>query len=487
MKLEPPMTLSRPSAAASARARGGAKVEVLSPLAGEATRRLHGEGPRYVAAAPVRLDIMGGVSEYCGALVLGMTAEDHVCAAAQKRNDGKISLSLPHVPGESNGRLDWEIAAVELHHQASHSTGESGDGAKQGKSGVIRRCVLGALVEGLRANVLPAFQGGMALAAASTLGDLTTAGGEAALTVATLVSAAAALNRTPTPEDGVSVCRKVRKAWLGRLTGAADPIVSSSGERFSLIGIRSDAGAVDEIVPLPDGLQIAGVDLGSVCAETEIRFGRVRTAAFMGRLLIDRIIQHDELRNIDWDGHLSGIRVSDFVSHFRDRLPTKIMGADFLEKFGETGDPLTTIDPSETYKIRSRTEHHIYEHARSLRLSNLISQWNRDVASDDALVEAGELLAASHWSYGQRCGLGCAEADRLVTLIRRHGRTRGIFGAKITSCGCGGTVAVLMRSTDEAADALNEAVNEYSAGAARSARIFSGSRSGALVEGARSL
>ena len=48
----------------------------------------------------------------------------------------------------------------------------------------------------------------------------------------------------------------------------------------------------------------------------------------------------------------------------------------------------------------------------------------------------------SHASYSA-CGLGSDGTDRLVALAREAGPARGIYGAKITGGGSGGTVALL--------------------------------------------
>ena len=48
----------------------------------------------------------------------------------------------------------------------------------------------------------------------------------------------------------------------------------------------------------------------------------------------------------------------------------------------------------------------------------------------------------SHASYSA-CGLGSDGTDRLVALAREAGSRSGIYGAKITGGGSGGTVAML--------------------------------------------
>jgi len=61
---------------------------------------------------------------------------------------------------------------------------------------------------------------------------------------------------------------------------------------------------------------------------------------------------------------------------------------------------------------------------------------------EEMRVRLGELMYASHASYSA-CGLGSDGTDRLVALVREAGPRLGLYGAKITGGGSGGTVAVL--------------------------------------------
>lgn len=79
------------------------------------------------------------------------------------------------------------------------------------------------------------------------------------------------------------------------------------------------------------------------------------------------------------------------------------------------------------------------------------------------------------------CGLGSSGTDRLVELIQEAGPKQGLYGAKITGGGSGGTVAVLGR---HGADAAVEAITEQYAGeSGHQAHIFSGSSPGAATLG----
>jgi len=93
------------------------------------------------------------------------------------------------------------------------------------------------------------------------------------------------------------------------------------------------------------------------------------------------------------------------------------------------------------------------------------------------LEELGTLMAAAHASYSA-CGLGSEGTDLLVKLVQQAGPERGLFGAKITGGGSGGTVAVLGLAS--AARSVEEIAEQYSAITGRPTYVFRGSSPGAL-------
>jgi L-arabinokinase len=87
----------------------------------------------------------------------------------------------------------------------------------------------------------------------------------------------------------------------------------------------------------------------------------------------------------------------------------------------------------------------------------------------------------SHASYSA-CGLGSDGTDRLVTLARDAGAARGIYGAKITGGGSGGTVALLADA--RAGDAVRSVAYRYAEESGRGGYVFEGSSPGASLIGA---
>ena len=90
----------------------------------------------------------------------------------------------------------------------------------------------------------------------------------------------------------------------------------------------------------------------------------------------------------------------------------------------------------------------------------------------------------SHASY-TACGLGSRGTDTIVKLVRDAGPASGLFGARITGGGSGGTVAILGRA--DAGSAVAEIAGAYERLTGYRPYIFSGSSPGAAAFGFRKL
>jgi len=102
--------------------------------------------------------------------------------------------------------------------------------------------------------------------------------------------------------------------------------------------------------------------------------------------------------------------------------------------------------------------------------------------NEPALREMGELMYGSHASYSA-CGLGSDGTDLLVELVREAGPAAGLYGAKITGGGSGGTVAILGRA--DAGEAVAGIARRYREATGREPYLFAGSSPGACHFGVR--
>jgi len=185
-------------------------------------------------------------------------------------------------------------------------------------------------------------------------------------------------------------------------------------------------------------------------------------------------------------GYLANLSPDDYKRLFRPYLPEWIDGKSFLEKFGPTIDKATTVEPTEKYHVQAATDHHVLE---ANRVRNFVTFLEEAVTLPiDAprrlhlLNKAGHLMYGSHISYTRDAKMGADECDLLVELARAR-ESAGIYGAKITGGGCGGTVAVLCNRGEATDAAIAEIMKVYQQRTGQEPRVFSDSSPGAWQVG----
>ncbi len=428
-------------------------------------------------------DVMGGIAEYCGSLTLSASARDHVDVTTTLRRDQRVVITImdrsgalangtnaaevvvnakgngQHAPAQTSGDVDWPLKVF-----YSERVGELITAARVYETGSKHGCelsgtVLTVLRELLEQNVVPHFDGGLTIQIDSNLlGDVTRV--RSAMALGVLQSVTKAFGVECGDSDAATLVQsafaKIGEYPVGLAT-VAGLLIDLPGHLAPICCRPLDIG---DKVALPEGVTLLGIDSGTIHPNAAKKYRHARTTSKMGTVLISRVIDAAKSNPEPWHGHLAGISVSEYVNQFRDILPTKIKGAQFLERFGSLDDPAATIDPKDTYKIRSRTEHHIYENERVRKFVERLA-WATRTGKSKAIIEAGDLMYASHWSYGQRCGLGSCEIDILVKLLRDRGTAAGVYGARISGAGSGGTVVVLLRDADETRSAIAGAINQY--------------------------
>jgi L-arabinokinase len=185
-------------------------------------------------------------------------------------------------------------------------------------------------------------------------------------------------------------------------------------------------------------------------------YSDVRTAAFMGYCLIalkagakpkDLALakKTGDVSKLPFGGYLARIIPESFQSQLKGFLPEKMKGRDFSRQCASI-DTATRVKPGVSYPVLAATRHPIYENFRVGLFKRLLESLGVSKGAAkrrETLRQMGELMFQSHASYGA-CGLGEPVTDAIVEAARKAGPDSGIFGAKITGGGSGGTVCLLV-------------------------------------------
>jgi L-arabinokinase len=330
------------------------------------------------------------------------------------------------------------------------------------------------------------FAGGARLLIHSDVPEGKGVSSSAAIEVASMQAIAAAYGITLDPRELAILCQKVENLVVGAPCGVMDQMTASCGQADELLALSCQPAELREPVAIPRTLSLWGIDSGIRHAVSGSDYMSVRVGAFMGyRIIADlaglNVQDAGEegivtIQDGEWGGYLANLSPVEFAQRFADRLPDEMVGRDFLDRYQGTSDRVARIDPGRMYAVARPTAHPVFEHERVRRWSELL----QGGIGDAGLFELGRLMYESHESYSA-CGLGSDGTDRLVELVRQAGRDVGLYGARITGGGSGGTVAVL--GSRDAGDAVRKIAERYANETGRDPYVFGGSSPGSASFG----
>lgn len=438
----------------------------------------------FVARAPGRLDVMGGIGDYSGSLVLELPLAEAAFVGAQQVPAPRVRIVSAGFGHDVAPLRDVTLPLAELRAASgSYSLARGYFGASPERAWAAYAA--GALIAlGLELGV--ELSGGLDLLVCSSVPEGKGVSSSAAVEVASFRALAALAGASVDPLQTALICQRVENLVVGAACGVMDQVTSSCGSAGRLLALSCQPARLEGCFPIPDELRIWGIDSLLRHQVSGASYTEVRVAAFMGYTLIAQAlglpirpgtlpgkVKIDDAR---FGGYLANIGVEAFERELAQRLPERLSGAAFLREYAGIVDPVTEISPSAVYRVRAATAHPIYEQARASEFRALMER----AAGPSSWARLGELMYQAHASYGA-CGLGSSGTDRLTQLVREAGAARGLYGAKITGGGSGGTVAVL--GTRDAEGALREVVEHYAGEVGGSPHVLRGSSPGAAEFG----
>ena len=433
-------------------------------------------GQVIITRAPARLDVMGGVAAHCGASVLGLTLERSTVVGCQARWDGRLS-ALSFDAAAQGYQSARQISIADFYENGNLKSYEEvqqlfARNPQTAWTGYILGGFFALLKEGM-INRLPH---GAAVVARSTIPVAAGIGSSAAIGVATLTAINHLYELNLNALDIARIGQIVENRIVGVPGGVMDAITAAAGQMDIPLSIHSQPDQISETVPLPLNTKLIGIHSRAQQSPSSSAYIDALTAAFMGLTILQKSLDIDELH----DNYLCRLSVKDFRQRCWKVLPARMKGEDFLDRYGETVNPLAKVEPEKVYRIRSRVEHPIYEHARVQRFIGHLKEANANPQHwHRHLMEAGKLMYASDWSNRFRAGLGSPQIEQLIRSIRKVGIRGGFYGARITSSG--NTVAVLCHG--DVSNAMIQILSAYKLAWGLDAEVFASSSPGAFEFG----
>jgi L-arabinokinase len=435
-------------------------------------------GEVWVARVPARLDVMGGIADYSGANVCEAVLGGGMLMALQARTDRTLrirTMQAGHrtLPVETRIPLDYLTSgdAVGDYLQVRklcHANPLAAWAAYIGGS-------IFTLLKEESANLPYGFSFLLFSAVPMNVGI----GSSAAVEIGTLSCLNAYLGLQL---DGARIARLGQMAEnhvVGAPCGIMDQIVVTSGRRGKLTHILCRPGKIIGEVEIPPGTGFVGINSMVRHSVAGNDYGNVRIGAFMGKKIINEIRARTGRAALNY---LTEVSSTEFKAAYQPEIPETILGSEFLAQYKTHDDPVTTVQPDATYRVAGPTQHPIGENERVLQFIAALQA--AASGNERAFVEAGEAMYAAHESYRDNCRLSVPEVNFLVEAVRKRGPENGLYGAKITGGGTGGTVAVFGKTT-----ALKEHIPqiavEYSRRVGATPDIFEGTSPGAIEFGAR--
>ena len=448
--------------------------------------------PMRLSRAPGRLDVMGGIADYTGSLVCEATLDRAAGVALQERDDRELqvfsfNLFDDHLPFTFRMPLDALAAA--------NADALRKDFAQPGRrwAGYIAGCLFILHEQNLIDLRKPSVVG-MNLALYSTVPLGAGVSSSAAIEVATMMNLIdhLGLRGAVDPLRVASMCQQVENRIVGAPCGIMDQVTSVAGMAGSLLRLVCRPHELLAPLALPQGVRVLGINSNVKHSVGGPAYGRTRCAAFMGhKMILEKMRQSglaagSTLTGDPMRGYLANLDADDYKRLFRAYLPASMKGAEFLERFGPTIDRATAVQPDQEYQIQAATDHHVLEAQRVRQFVVFLEEAAKEPpgtrAAGAPLDKAGHLMYASHVSYTNKAMLGADECDLLVDLVRKQ-EPAGLYGAKITGGGSGGTVAVLADKSEKADAAIADIMKTYEQKTGHKPEAFMGSSPGAWAMG----
>ena len=231
----------------------------------------------FVARAPGRLDVMGGIADYSGALVLQWPIREATRVALLPWPERRLSItSIGRGGVERHCDVPLDLIADAHRPYDAVRAWFAGDPARHWAAYVAGVFHVLSREHGVH------FPNGAAILIESDVPEGKGVSSSAAIEAATMEAVVEAWRVQLEPRMRAIRCQQVENLIVGAPCGVMDQMASICGEAGGLMALLCQPAEFQGSVRLPDGLGVWGIDSGIRHAVTGADYGAVRVGAFMG-------------------------------------------------------------------------------------------------------------------------------------------------------------------------------------------------------------
>ena len=393
----------------------------------------------YSAFAHGRLDVMGGIADYSGSLVLQLPINEKTNVSIRKTNHNLLKIkSLTE-----NKILEYTITTERIN---TLTVGNYNATKELFKQETWSSYVVGGIIMLLWEKNIELT--GFEILIESDIPFGKGLSSSAALEVATLKVFSEYYQLNFVGTELPSLAQKVENLIVKAPCGLMDQLTTYFGEPNHLLPITCQPDILHKPLPIPKDVYFMGIDSGVSHSVSENDYGKIRIAAFMGYSVMANLegfntknIKQYKREELPFGGYLCNVRVPYYNANFSKNLPKLMSGKDFIKQYGDIYDSVTTINPEEKYPILNASRHAIFENNRVEKFQKAFLSIEKTLSKKIPYKLMGSFMDESNMSYSA-CGLGSEKTEELVQMAYLA-RNKGVYGAKITGGGSGGTVAIL--------------------------------------------
>lgn len=427
--------------------------------------------PYLLDSAPGILDVMGGISaDDEGAIALQMPICRSASVLLQTRDDRDLQIFSfnhfdDHVPFTFRMPLD-RLAQASVEELAK-GFAEPGRRFAAHVAGCLYLLHAERLIDLRDPSVK-----GLSFATYTTIPEGSQLGESSALQAATMKVLRAHFDLTARITDIAlaKLCQRVSNEIARVHAGIRQPLASLLARSSKMICIDCQKVEILPQVVLPEGFVITSIYSGVRSDDGAKRTSRLRTASRMAHAIILSVMHKmgtaagRELVSDPMRGFLSNLDPEDYKRFFRSALPETLTGQDFLSRYEAPSELISTLELDKSYHVLGAADHHVLEARRIKQFIKFIEQ-SRALPMEDVerfihMDKAGHLMYASHLSYMNDAELSSDACDALVQQLKSREKS-GLYGSRMTSQGCGGTVAVLGEATPGRVSAISGILHDY--------------------------